>query len=129
MNPSRAVQRQLDVAGSDVGDHAVDAHVESARGWTEDGRNGGRHLGARRERQADAALAIELAVRGRLVLPQVPMNFIIDGEGELVNEAGDKKSLKSGDFAMVLPNEKHQYRNTSPDKPFVMICGVPKEFE
>lgn len=57
------------------------------------------------------------------------MNFIIDGEGELVNEAGDKKSLKSGDFAMVLPNEKHQYRNTSPDKPFVMICGVPKEFE
>jgi quercetin dioxygenase-like cupin family protein len=57
------------------------------------------------------------------------MNFIIEGEGELVNEAGERKALKSGDFALVLPNEKHQYRNTSPDKDFVMICGVPKEFE
>jgi len=57
------------------------------------------------------------------------MNFIIEGEGELVNEAGEHKPLKSGDFAMVNPNEKHQYRNTSHDKPFVMICGVPKEFQ
>lgn len=57
------------------------------------------------------------------------MNFIIDGEGALVNEAGELQHLKAGDFAMVMPNEKHQYRNTSPDKPFVMICGVPKEFE
>lgn len=57
------------------------------------------------------------------------MNYIIEGEGVLVNEAGELKPLKAGDFAMVLPNEKHQYRNTSPDKPFVMICGVPKEFE
>ncbi len=57
------------------------------------------------------------------------MNFIIGGEGELVNEAGERKSLKSGDFALVHPNEMHQYRNVSADKPFVMICGVPKEFE
>lgn len=57
------------------------------------------------------------------------MNFIIEGEGELVNEAGERKSLKPGDFALVNPNEKHQYRNASPDKAFVMICGVPKEFQ
>lgn len=57
------------------------------------------------------------------------MNYIIEGEGELVNEAGERKPLRSGDFAMVNPNEKHQYRNTSPDKAFVMICGVPKEFQ
>lgn len=57
------------------------------------------------------------------------MNFIIDGEGVLVNEAGNTKALKKGDFALVMPNEKHQYRNTSADKSFVMICGVPKEFE
>jgi len=30
---------------------------------------------------------------------------------------------------VVMPNEKHQYRNKSADKQFVMICGVPKEFE
>jgi len=57
------------------------------------------------------------------------MNFIIEGEGELVNESGERKPLKAGDFALVNPNEKHQYRNASPDKPFIMICGVPKEFE
>jgi quercetin dioxygenase-like cupin family protein len=28
-----------------------------------------------------------------------------------------------------MPNEKHQYRNTSKDQDFVMICGVPKEYE
>ncbi len=57
------------------------------------------------------------------------MNYIIEGEGVLVNEAGEQKHLKSGDFALVNPNEKHQYRNVSSDKNFVMICGVPKEFE
>jgi quercetin dioxygenase-like cupin family protein len=37
--------------------------------------------------------------------------------------------LRKGDFALVDPDGKHQYRNLSPDKPFKMICGVPKEFE
>jgi quercetin dioxygenase-like cupin family protein len=57
------------------------------------------------------------------------MNFVISGEGVLVNEQGEKKAIKAGDFAMVMPNEKHQYRNTSKDQDFVMICGVPKEYE
>jgi len=37
-------------------------------------------------------------------------------------------TLKAGDFALVNPDEKHQYRNKG-DKPFKMICGAPKEFE
>ena len=57
------------------------------------------------------------------------MNYVIEGEGYLVNENGEKKSIKKGDFALVLPNEKHQYRNASDDRKFVMICGVPNEFE
>ena len=56
------------------------------------------------------------------------MNYIIEGEGSLVTEAGEEKPLKAGDFALVNPNEKHQYRNKG-SKPFIMICGVPKEFE
>ena len=59
----------------------------------------------------------------------VHMIYIIEGDGALVNEAGEMKELKAGDFALVNPDEKHQYRNLSPDKPFKMICGVPKEFE
>jgi quercetin dioxygenase-like cupin family protein len=61
--------------------------------------------------------------------PYEHMNYIIEGEGVLVNEGGEQKSVKAGDFALVLPNEKHQYRNASSDKDFKMICGVPKEFE
>jgi quercetin dioxygenase-like cupin family protein len=30
---------------------------------------------------------------------------------------------------LVLPNETHQYKNTSATKAMVMICAVPKEYE
>ena len=56
------------------------------------------------------------------------MNYVIEGDGALVNENGEETPLKAGDFALVNPDEKHQYRNKG-DKPFKMICGVPKEFE
>jgi len=58
----------------------------------------------------------------------VHMNYVIEGSGALVNEAGEETPLKAGDFALVNPSEKHQYRNKG-DQPFKMICGVPKEFE
>jgi quercetin dioxygenase-like cupin family protein len=57
------------------------------------------------------------------------LNYIIEGRGVLVNADGEKNPVKSGEFALVLPGEKHQYRNTSEDHPFVMICAVPKEYE
>ncbi len=60
--------------------------------------------------------------------PYEHMNYIIEGEGALVNENGEETPLKAGDFALVLPDEKHQYRNLG-GKPFKMICGVLKEFE
>ena len=58
----------------------------------------------------------------------VHMIYVIGGEGALVNEAGEETPLKAGDFALVMPDEKHQYRNKG-NKPFKMICGVPREFE
>ncbi|PLX99416.1 MAG: cupin [Desulfuromonas sp.] len=57
------------------------------------------------------------------------MNYIIAGEGVLVNEAGEIQPVKAGDFAMVLPNEKHQYRNTSAAGDLQFICGVPLSYE
>jgi quercetin dioxygenase-like cupin family protein len=59
---------------------------------------------------------------------KIHMTYIIEGEGVLVNEAGEEQALKAGDFALVNPDEKHQYRNKG-EGPFKMICGVPKEFE
>jgi quercetin dioxygenase-like cupin family protein len=57
------------------------------------------------------------------------MNYVIEGNGSLVDEAGNKHPLKPGDFALVSPGEKHQYRNDSPAIVFKMICAVPKEYE
>ena len=59
---------------------------------------------------------------------KIHMNYVIEGNGALVNEKGEETPLKVGDFALADPDEKHQYRNKG-DMPFKMICGVPKEFE
>ena len=57
------------------------------------------------------------------------LNYVIDGEGVLVTESGEERDIKEGDFALVLPDEKHQYKNKSESAPLIMICAVPKEFE
>ena len=57
------------------------------------------------------------------------LNYIIAGEGQLLDAAGKASTLKAGDFALVLPGEKHQYRNSHASEPFVMICAVPCEYE
>ena len=60
--------------------------------------------------------------------PYEHMNYVISGQGALVNASGEEFPVKEGNFALVEPDEKHQYRNKG-NVPFVMICGVPKEFE
>ncbi len=57
------------------------------------------------------------------------LNYVIAGRGAVVNEAGEQRTVKAGDFAMVLPNEKHQYRNVSATEDFKMICAVPVMYE
>jgi quercetin dioxygenase-like cupin family protein len=57
------------------------------------------------------------------------MNYIIEGEGAMVDAAGGEHPFKKGDFIMVVPDEKHQYKNTSDKSSVVMICAVPKEYE
>ena len=56
------------------------------------------------------------------------LNYVIEGEGALVKESGETAALHAGDFALVLPGEKHQYRNTG-DKPLVFMCMVPSSYE
>ena len=57
------------------------------------------------------------------------LNYIIAGEGTLVMGNGQEIPARKGDFALVLPNEKHQYKNMSPDHEMIVICAVPKEYE
>jgi len=57
------------------------------------------------------------------------LNYIIEGEGAVVTESGEERPVKKGDFAIMLPGEKHQYKNRSTQNPMIMICAVPKEYE
>ena len=57
------------------------------------------------------------------------MNYVIEGSGVIVNRNGEEAEFKKGDFALILPGEKHQYRNNSASELFVMICAVPSDYE
>ena len=57
------------------------------------------------------------------------LNYVIEGNGAIVMENGEEREVKKGDFVLLLPNEKHQYKNKSASQPMLMICAVPKEYE
>ena len=56
------------------------------------------------------------------------LNFVLSGQGALMDGDGNANPLGTGEFAFVPPLETHQFRNTG-DEPFVFICAVPKEYE
>ena len=57
------------------------------------------------------------------------LNYILQGEGALVDEDGHENPVSAGDFGFVAPQEKHQFRNKSNDALFKFICAVPQAFE
>jgi len=61
--------------------------------------------------------------------PNEHINYVIEGQGVIVNASGETRPIRKGDFALILPNERHQYRNQSPTERLVMICAVPIEYE
>jgi quercetin dioxygenase-like cupin family protein len=56
------------------------------------------------------------------------MNYVIEGSGTAV-VGSNEIDIKKGNFALILPGEIHQYRNTSTSGPLIIICAVPKEYE
>ena len=56
------------------------------------------------------------------------IQYVIEGSGVLVAE-NRKHEFKKGDFALILPDEKHQIKNTSKLHDLLLICAVPKEYE
>ena len=55
------------------------------------------------------------------------MNYVIEGSGILI-AVDQEHELSEGDFALVLPDEKHQFRNTGHSE-LIIICAVPKKYE
>lgn len=51
--------------------------------------------------------------------------FIKDGEGTLISE-GKEYQFKTGDVIFVVPNELHQFKNTS-DRKLEFLCLIPNE--
>jgi len=49
--------------------------------------------------------------------------FILEGEGVVVSEEGEKK-FRAGDVIFILPNEKHQLKNNG-EKTVRFLCLVP----
>lgn len=56
------------------------------------------------------------------------MNYVINGEGILVAEDREYE-LREGDFVLILPGEKHQFKNSSENQNLLIICAVPREYE
>ncbi len=55
------------------------------------------------------------------------LNYILEGSGEILD--GDRpRPVRQGDFVLVKPRERHQYRNTG-DQPLVFMCMVPSDYE
>lgn len=61
--------------------------------------------------------------------PNEHINYVIEGSGAVVTASGEEREIRKGDFVLILPNEKHQYRNRSASDRLVIICAVPKEYE
>lgn len=64
--------------------------------------------------------------------PWEHINYILEGEGVMVDREGKEHPIKAGDYAMVLPEEMHQFRNprrSGTGAPLKFICLVPKEQE
>lgn len=55
------------------------------------------------------------------------MNYVIKGRGVLIAVDQEHEFIE-GDFALVLPGEKHQFKNTGKSD-LIVICAVPKEYE
>ena len=55
------------------------------------------------------------------------LNYLLEGQGEVLE--GDRpRPVSQGDFVLVKPHERHQYRNTG-DSPLVFMCMVPSDYE
>lgn len=61
--------------------------------------------------------------------PSEHVNYIIRGHGAVRDEQGELHPVREGDFCLIYPNEKHQYRNLSDKEELVLICAVMKEYE
>jgi quercetin dioxygenase-like cupin family protein len=94
---------------------------EGARGATV------RWLLARREGAPNFAMRLfELAPGGCTPLHTHPWEhevFVLEAEGEVVQDSG-ATPIAAGDAVLVLPGERHQFRNTS-EVPARFLCMIP----
>jgi len=57
------------------------------------------------------------------------LNYVIEGHGAIITGSEEEREVKKGDFALILPGERHQFKNESANQPLVFLCAFPKEYE
>lgn len=55
--------------------------------------------------------------------------MILSGNVALVNADGEEIRTDVGDVALVMPEEKHQFKNLSDKEPASFMCLVPIEYQ
>ncbi len=55
------------------------------------------------------------------------LNYVLEGRGEIMTDDGPR-SISAGDYILVKPFERHQYKNPA-SEPLVFMCMVPKRYE
>ena len=67
--------------------------------------------------------------------PWEHINYVLEGEGVMVDKDGQEHPIKAGDYALVLPDEMHQFRNPrraasgGAGALLRFVCLVPREKE
>jgi quercetin dioxygenase-like cupin family protein len=51
--------------------------------------------------------------------------YVLEGSGQINSEDNQSTPLEKGTFALVMPGEKHSFRNTG-DTTFKFLCIIPK---
>ncbi|MCP4215584.1 MAG: cupin domain-containing protein [bacterium] len=51
--------------------------------------------------------------------------YVVEGVGQLMTQK-DPLPLEQGSFALVMPNEEHQFRNMG-ETPFKFLCMIPNQ--
>lgn len=55
------------------------------------------------------------------------VNYVLRGQGEILTDEGPRP-IAQGDYVLIRPEERHQYRNPSRE-PLVFMCMVPSDYE
>jgi quercetin dioxygenase-like cupin family protein len=53
--------------------------------------------------------------------------YILEGKGEMIDDKGNLREVKAGDFAYIPGNEVHGFKSKDKNGKMIFLCMVPKK--